>query len=151
MDGDAKDPLSNGIHAIKYGLHAELFRINAALFVQHRVAQEPCGHDLVLRRVRQHVTRDLLKDEHMDVIACESAEAAELVIEELGESLRLLVTDVELAGSETGIELAGAAKRHFPALKVVIVSGQDHLPLPPDVHFLKKPWRPLELLREAMG
>ena len=63
LDGDAKDPLSDGVHAIKHRLHAELFRINAALFVQHGVAQEACGHDLVLGRAGEHVTRDLLKDE----------------------------------------------------------------------------------------
>lgn len=100
---------------------------------------------------QREMLSDLLKDEHMEVIACESAEAAELVLIEVGEMLCLLVTDVELAGHETGIELAGSAKRHFPALNVVIVSGKDDLALPPNVHFLKKPWQPLDLLREAMG
>jgi DNA-binding NtrC family response regulator len=100
---------------------------------------------------QREMLSDLLKDEDMEVIACESAEAAELVLEEVGEWLRVLVTDVELAGRETGIELAGHAKRHFPLLNVVIISGKDDLSLPPDVHFLKKPWQPLDLLREAMG
>jgi two-component system cell cycle response regulator CpdR len=100
---------------------------------------------------QREMLSDLLRDEHMEVIACESAEAAELVLEQVGDSLCVLVTDVELAGTETGIELAGNAKRYFPELNVVIVSGRDHLLLPPDVHFLKKPWRPLDLLREAMG
>jgi two-component system, cell cycle response regulator CpdR len=100
---------------------------------------------------QREMLSDLLKDEHMEVIACESAEAAELVLEEVGDSLCLLVTDVELAGTETGIELAGNAKRYFPDLNVVVISGKDNLRLPPDVHFLKKPWQPLDLLREAMG
>src|SRR5262249_47987128 len=55
---------------------------------------------------QREMLSDLLRDEHMDVIECESAEAAELVLAELGTSLRLLVTDVELAGAENGIELA---------------------------------------------
>ncbi len=102
-------------------------------------------------RFQREMLSDLLRDEHMEVIACESAEAAELVLEQVGTELRLLVTDVELAGSESGIELAGAAKRHFPALTIVIISGRDNLTLPPDVHFLRKPWQPLDLLREAIG
>ena len=99
---------------------------------------------------QREMLSDLLRDEQMDVIACDSAEAAEAVLERVGPSLRLLVTDVELAGQENGIELADGAKRHFPALNVVIVSGRDNLPLPPDVHFLRKPWQPLDLLREAI-
>ena len=99
---------------------------------------------------QREILSDLLRDEHMEVIACDSAEAAEVVLAEVGTSLRLLVTDVELAGHQNGLELAGGAKQHFPALNVVIVSGQDNLPLPPDVHFLRKPWQPLDLLREAM-
>ncbi len=100
---------------------------------------------------QREMLSDLLKEEHLDVIECESAEAAEVVLSELGARLRLLVTDVELAGPETGIELAGVAKRRFPMLTIVIVSGKEDLQLPPDVHFLKKPWQPLDLLREAMG
>ena len=102
-------------------------------------------------RFQREMLSDLLKDEQMEVIACESAEGAERVLAQVGASLRLLVTDVELAGAESGIELAGVAKRHFPALTIVIISGRDDLTLPPDVHFLKKPWQPLDLLREAMG
>src|ERR1700736_4249369 len=93
---------------------------------------------------------DLLKDENMEVIQCESAEAAELVLVQIGAQLHVLVTDVALAGHHTGIELAGFAKQRFPNLNVIVVSGQDGLQLPADVHFLKKPWQPLDLLREAI-
>src|SRR5258705_1590516 len=55
---------------------------------------------------QREVLADLLKDENMDVIQCESAEAAELVIANFGAGLKLLVTDVVLAGDATGIELA---------------------------------------------
>ena len=102
-------------------------------------------------RFQREMLSDLLRDEHMDVIECDSAEAAERVLEQVGGALRVLVTDVELAGPENGIELAGSAQRHFPALNIVIISGKDQLQLPPNVHFLRKPWLPLDLLREAMG
>ena len=100
---------------------------------------------------QREVLSDLLKDEDLDVIECESAEAAELVLAEVGRELRLLVTDVALAGHETGLELAAHAKQQYPGLRVIVVSGQDGLQPPPDVHFLRKPWQPLDLLREAMG
>jgi DNA-binding NtrC family response regulator len=100
---------------------------------------------------QREMVSDLLKDEQLDVIECESAEAAEAVLTQHGSHLRLLVTDVDLAGPESGIELAVVAKRDFPAVNIVIISGKDDLQLPPDVHFLRKPWRPLDLLREAMS
>ena len=48
----------------------------------------------------------LLKDEGLQVVECASAEAAELVLASTGNELRALVTDVDLAGYMSGIELA---------------------------------------------
>jgi CheY-like chemotaxis protein len=100
---------------------------------------------------QREVLADLLKDENMDVIQCESAEAAELVIANCGADLKLLVTDVRLAGNATGIELAEFAHRRFPKLNIVMVSGYERLTLPPNVRFLKKPYRARDLLRIAIG
>jgi two-component system cell cycle response regulator CpdR len=41
----------------------------------------------------------LLEESDVDVIECESAEAAELVLENAGDNVELLVTDVQLAGT----------------------------------------------------
>jgi DNA-binding NtrC family response regulator len=90
---------------------------------------------------------DILKDQNMDVIQCESAEAAELVIATCGADLKLIVTDVQLAGCGNGLELAVFAKQKFPRLTVVVVSGQDGLVVPRNVRFLKKPFRQQDLLR----
>ena len=98
---------------------------------------------------QREVLSDLLKDENIDVIQCESAEAAELVIANVGAELELLVTDVRLAGHASGIELAEFAQQHFPRLHIVVVSGEVGLALPPNVRFLKKPYRPLDVLRAA--
>ncbi len=97
--------------------------------------------------VQRETLADLLKHENMDVIECESAEAAELVIARCGTELKLLVTDVKLAGHGSGIELAAFAKQKFPRLNIVVVSGMDGLLVPPNVRFLKKPYRARELLR----
>jgi len=94
--------------------------------------------------------RELLESNDMQVIRCDSAEAAELVVARTGLELELLVTDVELAGAKTGLELAQFARAMFPNLKIVVVSGQQIGGIPSDIAFLQKPWRPLELLREVL-
>jgi DNA-binding NtrC family response regulator len=94
---------------------------------------------------------DLLRNDNLDVIQCESAEAAELIVAGSGPELTLLVTDAALAGSGTGIELAQFAKRKFPRLNVILVSGQDGLTPPANVRFFRKPFQPAELLQAAMS
>ena len=41
----------------------------------------------------------LLEESDVDVIECESAEAAERVLENVGDNVELLMTDVQLAGT----------------------------------------------------
>jgi DNA-binding NtrC family response regulator len=93
----------------------------------------------------------LLKNEDMDVVQCDSVESAELVLARIGLELSLLVTDVKLAGQKSGLELAAFAEKNFPRLKVIVVSAEDGLDIPDGTCFLKKPWQPLDLLREAIG
>ena len=62
LDRQAENAFADAIHAIEHRVHAELFRIDAAFFVEHGVAQKAGGDDLVLRRVRQLVARDLFDD-----------------------------------------------------------------------------------------
>jgi FixJ family two-component response regulator len=100
-------------------------------------------------QLQREVMADLLSAESMDVIQCESAEAGELVLAKVGLELSVLVTDVTLAGTQTGLQLAQFALEQFPKLRVVVVSGQDDLSIPPGACFLRKPWQPLDLLREA--
>ena len=89
---------------------------------------------------------DLLKEEGLDVVECASAKAAELVLGSTGTELRALVTDVNLGDGTSGIELAHYAKRQFPGLNVIIVSGRTHHDVPADTCFLMKPFLPEELL-----
>jgi DNA-binding NtrC family response regulator len=101
--------------------------------------------------VQREILSDLLKSEKMDVIECESAEAAELVIAKCGADLKLLITDVKLAGHGDGIELAEFAKQQFPGLNIIIVSGVDGLTLPPNIRFLKKPYHQQDLLKATVS
>lgn len=94
---------------------------------------------------------DLLKEQGLEVVECASAEAAELVLVSTGTELRALVTDVNLAGDMSGVELAQYAKRKFPRLNVVMVSGNGPPFIPHDTRFLMKPYLPDELLAAVLN
>jgi two-component system, cell cycle response regulator CpdR len=92
----------------------------------------------------------LLEECDYDVISCESAEAAERVLQKNAGCIALMMTDVSLAGRMSGVELARIAKYHNPALDVVVTSGRPlREPLPDGAKFWPKPWAPLDVLREA--
>jgi DNA-binding NtrC family response regulator len=96
--------------------------------------------------LQREILSDFLKDENMEVIQCESAEAAELIIARVGAELSLLVTDFRLAGEGTGLDVACFAKKRFPHLRVILMSGENSLQIPADVRFLQKPFHPGDLL-----
>lgn len=92
----------------------------------------------------------LLEESDVDVIECESAEAAELVLENAGLKVALMLTDVQLAGNMNGVELAYLVRKYNPDIGVIVTSGRP-LPkaLPDGVKFWSKPWAPLDVIREA--
>ncbi len=100
--------------------------------------------------MQREMTCLLLEESDFNVIECESAEAAELVLERNGGSLSLMMTDVQLAGHMNGVELAHIAKKCNPELDVIVTSGMPlRQPLPDGAKFWPKPWAPLDIIREA--
>jgi two-component system, cell cycle response regulator CpdR len=92
----------------------------------------------------------LLEESDYDVIECETAEAAELVLQRSSDNLVLMMTDVNLAGVMNGVELAHIAKQRKPDLDVIVTSGKPLAqPLPNGAKFWSKPWVPLDVIREA--
>ena len=92
----------------------------------------------------------LLEESEVDVIECESAEAAELVLERAAGNLVLMMTDVQLAGNMDGVELAHIARKYNPDIGVIVTSGKPlRRKLPDGVKFWSKPWAPLDVIREA--
>jgi two-component system, cell cycle response regulator CpdR len=92
----------------------------------------------------------LLEESGYRVIACESAEDAQRVLDEDPAALCFLMTDVQLAGAMNGVELARIAKERNPRLDVVVTSGRPLTQaLPEGAKFWAKPWTPLDVLREA--
>jgi len=99
---------------------------------------------------QRDVVAMLLEECEMGVIQCDSAETAMAVLDRVGPLLTMLFTDVSLAGKIDGIELARIARENYPQIHVVVVSGYDlNRDLPERALFMPKPWRPLDLLREA--
>ena len=110
-------------------------------FVAHIVEDDPFQRECLA---------GLLKSEGLEVVECASGEVAELVLAKTGPELRALVTDVELPGRMSGVELAQYAKRRFPGLNVVMVSGRSPPYVPQDTNFLMKPYAPQQLLEAVL-
>src|SRR5262245_18033835 len=91
----------------------------------------------------------LLEESGYQVIQCESAEAAERILDNNAGALCLMMTDVQLAGRMNGVELAHVAKDRNPRLDVVTSGRPLKQPLPDGAKFWAKPWAPLDVLREA--
>jgi DNA-binding NtrC family response regulator len=100
--------------------------------------------------LQRETLADLLKDEGLEVIECTTAEAAELVVASTGTELKVVVSDVSLAGEMSGTELAQFTKRRFPHINVVLVSGRPPSYIPKDASFLSKPYRREELLKAVL-
>jgi two-component system, cell cycle response regulator CpdR len=99
---------------------------------------------------QREVLSVLLEECQYDVMECQSAEAAALVLRELGPELTLLITDVNLAGLMNGVELAFVARQHHPGLDIIVTSGRPlNQPLPDGAKLWAKPWAAIDVLREA--
>ena len=100
--------------------------------------------------LQRELVAPLLEESGMDVTECESAEAAQLVLEKIGGCVSMMFTDVSLAGKIDGIELAHFAKQRYPNIHVIVTSGFTMTKsLPEGAMFMRKPWLPLNVLREA--
>jgi len=92
----------------------------------------------------------LLEESEMDVIQCNSAETALRKLEETGERVSMLLTDVKLAGKIDGVELAHFAHRCYPTIHVIVTSGSALTQsLPDGAMFMAKPLLALDVIREA--
>ena len=98
------------------------------------------------------LTAALLEESELEIIECESAEAALATMLLRGKDVALLFADIRLPGVMDGIDLAREVKMRWPHLTVILTSGNpgDRLnQLPPGVHYMPKPWQPLNVLMMA--
>jgi DNA-binding NtrC family response regulator len=93
----------------------------------------------------------LLEESALDVIACESAEAALSVMQRRNGRVVLVFADVDLAGLIDGVDLARLVTMRWPGTKVIVTGASraraDRLPR--DTAYVQKPWRGLDVLIAA--
>lgn len=99
--------------------------------------------------VQRGLITDILEDSGFEVLQSDTAEAAQIILEEVGHDLTLMVADVRLNGDMKGSQLARFARQLYPNIRMIVTSGKDWPVLPEGTVFLRKPWRPYELIREA--
>jgi DNA-binding NtrC family response regulator len=91
----------------------------------------------------------LLEESDLQVIECDSAEAALAVVDLKGDYMAMVVTDVELAGRIDGIALAQSLEAQHPEMPVIVMStasSRRASVMPDNVIELTQPWRPLDML-----
>lgn len=93
----------------------------------------------------------LLEETELEVVGCDSAEAALVVLQARGGDVALVFADIQLAGAMTGLQLARAVATLWPRARLVVTTGQGgrRPDLPSEAVFIAKPWRPFDVLVEA--
>ena len=94
----------------------------------------------------------LLEETPLEVVEVESAEAALDCLQERGGEVAMMFADVRLPGEMDGVQLAKAACKLWPTVRVVLTSGDPSAQLgdlPECVTFMPKPWRGLDVLVQA--
>jgi DNA-binding NtrC family response regulator len=94
----------------------------------------------------------LLEETPLEVVEVESAEAALDCLQERGGEVAMMFADVRLPGEMDGVQLAKAACKLWPTVRIVLTSGDPAAVsdgLPDCVTFMPKPWRGLDVLVQA--
>src|SRR4051794_4768654 len=84
---------------------------------------------------------DIVEDAGFTAVEAVSADEA-LAILESRSDISLLFSDIQMPGSMDGLKLAHAVHERWPAIKIILVSGQLGLPdldIPLDSRFFGKP------------
>ena len=80
-----------------------------------------------------------------------------IAILESGSDIALICTDIQLPGNMDGLGLAHTVHKRWPAIKIILVSGQltpPSIDLPPFIRFFGKPlqaWQIIAELRRMIG
>lgn len=91
---------------------------------------------------------DFIEEAGFEVVEAAHADEA-IAILKSRDDIDVVFTDIEMPGSMDGIMLAHAVRRGWPPVVIVVASGRV-VPtvgqLPNDVPYLKKPYRPAEVI-----
>jgi CheY-like chemotaxis protein len=95
---------------------------------------------------------DTLTDAGYEVVEAATADEALQLLEQHGD-VEVLFTDIRMPGSMDGLELARLVRERWPAMKILITSGDTFPPrsaIADDGRFLAKPYS-TEVLRREVG
>jgi two-component system cell cycle response regulator CpdR len=99
--------------------------------------------------IQREVLTLLLQESDFEVIQCEDAETATLAVQMRHPSL--LITDVNLTGKMSGIELAHIAHQKDPGMRIIVISANPPATaLPEGARFLSKPFYPTSVLQATV-
>lgn len=98
------------------------------------------------------LTVTMLEETVLDVLSCESAEAAVALLNEHASDVAMLFTDIPLAGPMDGVDLATEVRRRWPDVRLVVAATDAReraAELPDATAAMGKPWRALDVLVQA--
>ncbi len=90
-----------------------------------------------------------LEDHGFTVVEFDSADEALPYLSRHGGEACVVVTDVQMPGALNGLQLVDIVSHLWPTTPVLVTSGGslvDPQRLPPSARFLRKPWRPSEMV-----
>lgn len=91
---------------------------------------------------------DFLEEAGFDTIEAAHADDA-IAILRSRHDIAVVFTDIEMPGTMDGIKLAHAVRKGWPPVTIVVASGRvvpTQGVLPDNVRFLRKPYRPAEVI-----
>lgn len=123
---------------------------------QHAQGAVGAGTETILLVEDEPMVRDLVKSilqaNGYSVLEAQQGTEAIQIVEQHAEPIHLLLTDVILPGGMSGRDIAQVVTSLYPGIKVLYMSGYtDNVimepgVLDPDVNFLQKPFRSVDLL-----
>ncbi|HSH95034.1 MAG TPA: response regulator [Roseimicrobium sp.] len=91
---------------------------------------------------------EMLRDAGFDILEAVNAdEAMRLLVQH--SDIRLIFTDIDMAGSINGLELATIARKRWPPVRIVLTSGHYKVQagdLPEGARFFSKPYQPAQII-----
>ena len=96
---------------------------------------------------------DMVEDAGFTPVEAVDADEAVAILESRSD-IALMVTDVQMPGSMDGLELAQFVHRRWPAIRIILVSGQLELTnrdIPPDSRFFGKPLEAKFMIAQLQG
>ena len=85
----------------------------------------------------------LVEDAGFEALAAASADEALAILEARADDVRLVFTDIQIAGSMDGLKLAHAVRDRWPPVELILTSGRRHVgpdDLPDRGRFFPKPY-----------